>query len=200
MKSTTPNPVSKIHFNAEGFQVGLSSSDYAIKTFSPFKDLSHIHISYWLVDRRLIIQGNLLKLHDNLLQTLKTYHCKQVDILHTTSFKTLLDFFCFLHFILVVSHLWASLTATNTHVGGQPSEVRGGRGSDIAQGVLLPPCPFHIPFPSYYDIAQARRYFASSANETTYLTWAVTIILKWHQREIARGLHKARWDAYDLRV
>jgi hypothetical protein len=41
------------------------------------------------------------------------------------------------------------------------AEVRGGRESDSAQGVLLPPFPFHFPFPSYCEAAQARRYFGS---------------------------------------
>jgi hypothetical protein len=49
--------------------------------------------------------------------------------------------------VLVARHLRASLTVTNTQVGGQPGEVRGGRGSDSAQGVLLPPWPFHLLFP-----------------------------------------------------
>jgi hypothetical protein len=43
------------------------------------------------------------------------------------------------------------------------AEVRGGRGCDIAQGVLFPPpCTFDVPFPSYYDISVARIYFAST--------------------------------------
>jgi hypothetical protein len=27
---------------------------------------------------------------------------------------------------------------------------------------LAPSCPFHLPFPSYCDVAQARSYFAST--------------------------------------
>jgi hypothetical protein len=43
------------------------------------------------------------------------------------------------HYVgLVARYLRASLTVINTHVGGQPAEVRGRRGSDCAQGVLLP--------------------------------------------------------------
>jgi hypothetical protein len=68
---------------------------------------------------------------------------------------------CFNWSILVARYLRASLTVTNSHIGGQTAEVRGGRGSDSAQGVLLSPCPFHISFPSFCNVAQARRYSAS---------------------------------------
>jgi hypothetical protein len=61
---------------------------------------------------------------------------------------------------LVAKYLRASLTVTNTQDGSQPAVVRGGRGSDSAQGVLLPPYPYHLPFPTYCDVAHARRYFA----------------------------------------
>jgi hypothetical protein len=36
------------------------------------------------------------------------------------------------------------------------------RGEAIAIRRLAPPCPFHLPSPSYCDVIQARRYFAPS--------------------------------------
>jgi hypothetical protein len=43
------------------------------------------------------------------------------------------------------------------------SRKTGGRESDSADGVLLPPpFSFRVLFPSYCDVAEARRYFASS--------------------------------------
>lgn len=40
--------------------------------------------------------------------------------------------------LLVEIHFQGSLTVTNACVDREPTEVRGGRGSDSAQGVLLP--------------------------------------------------------------
>jgi hypothetical protein len=76
------------------------------------------------------------------------------------------------------------MTVTNIHVGGQPAEVRGVRGNDSAQGVL-PPCPFHLPFPSYCDVAQARRYFASII--ATNLTENIDLSLPFHTL-LSRGI------------
>jgi hypothetical protein len=44
---------------------------------------------------------------------------------------------------------------------------REGRGSGSALGVLLPPFHIHRPLPSYCDVAQARRYFASSISDVS---------------------------------
>lgn len=66
---------------------------------------------------------------------------------------------------LVARYLRALLTVTNPQVGGQPSDVRGGRGNVSSQGVLLLPCPFHIPFISYCGLAQTCLYFASNIEE-----------------------------------
>jgi hypothetical protein len=63
---------------------------------------------------------------------------------------------------LVARYLRASFTVTNTRVGGQPALIRRARGSDSAQGVLLPPLPCPSSHPSYCDVAQAPRYFVSS--------------------------------------
>jgi hypothetical protein len=73
--------------------------------------------------------------------------------------------------ILVARYCRASLTVTNTHVGGQPAEVRGTRRrlpNNSAYGILLPPCPFHLPCSSYCDVAQAQRYFASSIQSYSF--------------------------------
>jgi hypothetical protein len=53
-------------------------------------------------------------------------------------------------------------TVTNTHVVGQPTEVREERWMDSIEGVLLPHEPFPSTLPSYYDVARVRRYSASS--------------------------------------
>jgi hypothetical protein len=43
------------------------------------------------------------------------------------------------------------------------SQPRYGEGEEtIAHKASCIPCPFHLPFPSYCDVAQARRSFASS--------------------------------------
>jgi hypothetical protein len=67
--------------------------------------------------------------------------------------------------VLVVRYFQALLTVTNTHVSGQPVEVCGGKGrqpSNSTYGLFLPPCPFHLPCPSYCDVAQVWRYLATS--------------------------------------
>jgi hypothetical protein len=64
--------------------------------------------------------------------------------------------------LLVEIHFQGSLTVTNACVDREPTEVRGGRGSDSAQGVLLPPCPSHRQVTSYCNVPRARRYFTSS--------------------------------------
>jgi hypothetical protein len=65
---------------------------------------------------------------------------------------------------------------------GQPAVARGGGGSDSAWGVLLLSWPFHLSFPSCCDLAQARRYFASSI---LYVTgekrppWSMDVCASW---------------------
>jgi hypothetical protein len=85
---------------------------------------------------------------------------------------------------LVARYLRALSTVINTHVGGQPSEVQGGRENDSEQCVLPPSphCHFHLLFPSYCDVAQARRYFASSKPKlqaAIHTNYALIVSLIW---------------------
>jgi hypothetical protein len=40
---------------------------------------------------------------------------------------------------------------------------------------LASPCPSHLPFPSYRNVAQVRSYFASTVNVITNLMCVVVI-------------------------
>jgi hypothetical protein len=57
--------------------------------------------------------------------------------------------------MFVARYLRASFTVTNTHAVDQPAEVRGGRGSDSAKGVLPPLLALSI-FPSTPSVTSPR--------------------------------------------
>jgi hypothetical protein len=50
------------------------------------------------------------------------------------------------------------------HVVSQTADVQGGKGKRQGIERLVPLCPFHLPFPTYCEMAGARRYSASSTN------------------------------------
>lgn len=72
--------------------------------------------------------------------------------LHTLQISSLNPCFdtCITIHILLASYIWAMLTITNRHIGGQPAKVCGGRRrppNNSAYGILLPNFPFHLPLP-----------------------------------------------------
>jgi hypothetical protein len=72
--------------------------------------------------------------------------------------------------VLGTRYLWASLAITKKkkkkkkkEVGGQPTEGQGGRGTPSSDMHATSYCPLALlsSLRSYYDIAQALRYFLS---------------------------------------
>lgn len=69
--------------------------------------------------------------------------------------------------ILVARHLQPSLTALNTHDGGEPDEVQGGCASNKTSS-----SPLALSmFPSYCEISQARTYFTFSIPAVLFVSF-----------------------------
>jgi hypothetical protein len=101
----------------------------------------------------------------------------------------------FLMVTLIARYLRASLTVTNTHVGSQPAEVRGERGSDNANGVLLSPCPFHLPFPLLLWRSPGSQIFCVQYNllfQHSTASWKDAVAKVMQSRDIHKSLAPPR--------
>jgi hypothetical protein len=87
--------------------------------------------------------------------------------------------------ILVARYLRAPLTVTDTHVSGQPAEVRGGRGSDSEWGVLSPTLPFRSSLPLLLWLCSCAQIFCVQHTdpifclpETGYVTYYLCVVAR----------------------